>query len=196
MNTSCIDLFRQVLMQALREHRVLFLIEGIVLILLGLPAILVPVIATIAIATLTGLLILISGVVGLATTVMGAMCGILVVPAAAVIGVAAGVLLLGGPILEDVPFTLLLVVFFNIEGLAWSGYALEHRKALAGPWTWMLVSGIVDMILGFMILCRLPGTAAWAFGLLVGISMLFSGSSMIAMAVHARGSISSAQRTT
>ena len=197
MNTSCIDLFRQVLMQALREHWVLFLIEGIVLILLGLLAILVPVIATIAIATLTGLLILISGVVGLATTVMvrnvpGFWWSLL----AAVIGVAAGILLLGGPIFEDVPFTLLLVVFFNIEGLAWSGYALEHRKALAGPWTWMLVSGIVDMILGFMILCRLPGTAAWAFGLLVGISMLFSGSSMIAMAVHARGSSSSAQRTT
>ena len=154
-------------------------------------------IATIAIATLTGWLILISGVVGMATTVMvhnvpGFWWSLL----SAVIGVAAGVLLLGGPILEDVPFTLILVVFFNIEGLAWSGYALEHRKALAGPWTWMLVSGIVDMILGFMILCRLPGTAAWAFCLLVGISMLFTGSSMIAMAVHARGSSSSAQRTT
>ena len=39
MNTSGIDLFRQVLMQALREHWVMFLIKGIVLILLGLLAI-------------------------------------------------------------------------------------------------------------------------------------------------------------
>jgi hypothetical protein len=95
---------------------------------------------------------------------------------------------LGGPILEDASFTLLLAVFFKLEGVAWSGYALEHRKALSGPWTWMLVSGIVDMTLGFMIVCQLPGTAAWAFGLLVGISMLLSGTAMIAMAVHARGS--------
>ena len=102
---------------------------------------------------------------------------------------------MGGPILEDASFTLLLAVFFKLEGVAWSGYALEHRKALSGPWTWMLVSGIVDMTLGFMIVCQLPGTAAWAFGLLVGISMLLSGTAMIAMAVHARGSSPSAQRT-
>lgn len=196
MNTGGIDLFRRVLTQALREHWVLFLIEGIVLTLLGVLAILVPMIATITIATFIGWLILISGVVGLITTVMthnvpGFWWSLL----SAVIGVAAGIILLGGPILEDVSFTLLLVVFFNLEGLAWSGYALEHRKALSGPWTWMLVSGIADMLLGFMIVCRLPGTAAWAFGLLVGISMTLGGTSIITMAVHARGSSPSAQRT-
>ena len=196
MNSSGIDLFRQVLTQALREHWVLFLIEGIVLTLLGVLAILVPTITTIGIATLIGWLILISGVVGLITSVMahnvpGFWWSLL----SAVIGIATGILLLGGPILEDVSFTLLLVVFLNLEGLAWSGYALEHRKALSGPWTWMLVSGIVDIILGFLILCRLPGTAAWAFGLLVGISMMLGGTSRITMAVHARGSSPSAQRT-
>ena len=64
------DLFRQVLTQALREHWVLFLIEGIVLVMLGVLAILVPMIATIPVPTLIGWLILISGVVGLVTTVM------------------------------------------------------------------------------------------------------------------------------
>ena len=155
-----------------------------------------PTITTIAIAALIGWLMLISGVVGLVTTVMARnVPGFWWSLLSAVIGVATGILLLGGPILEDVSFTLLLVVFLNLEGLAWSGYALEHRKALSGPWTWMLVSGIVDMILGFLILCRLPGTAAWAFGLLVGISMMLGGTSRITMAVHARGSSPSAQRT-
>ena len=50
----------------------------------------------------------------------------------------------------------------------------------------MLVSGIVDLILAAIILAGLPGTAAWALGLLVGINMLFGGSAMIAMALHAR----------
>ena len=59
----------------------------------------------------------------------------------------------------------------------------------------MLVSGIVDLVLAFMIWCRLPGTAAWAFGLLVGTSMLFGGTSTIAMAVHARNSSPSAQKS-
>jgi uncharacterized membrane protein HdeD (DUF308 family) len=94
-------------------------------------------------------------------------------------------MLLGGPILEEVSLTLLLVVFLTIEGTAWSAYALQYKEELSGPWTWILISGGVDLILAFMIWCRLPGTAVWAFGPLVGTSMLFGGTSVIAMAIHA-----------
>ena len=65
-------------------------------------------------------------------------------------------------------------------------YALEHRQQLSGRWGWMLASGIVDLILAAMIFAGLPGTAAWALGLLVGINMLFGGSALVAMALHAR----------
>ena len=37
-----------------------------------------------------------------------------------------------------------------------------------------------------MIFTGLPSTAAWAIGLLVGINMVFGGSALIAMALHAR----------
>jgi uncharacterized membrane protein HdeD (DUF308 family) len=50
----------------------------------------------------------------------------------------------------------------------------------------MLVSGIVDLILASIIFLGLPGTAAWAIGLLVGINMVFGGSALIAMALGAR----------
>ena len=50
----------------------------------------------------------------------------------------------------------------------------------------MLASGIVDLILATIIFAGLPGTAAWAIGLLVGINMVFGGSALIAMALHAR----------
>ncbi len=195
-NTGGIDLFRQGLTQALRELWVVFLIEGIVLVMLGVLAILVPMIATIAGTVLNGWLILISGVVGLVTTFMTRNApGFWWSLVSAVLGVVVGIILLGGPILEDIPLTLVLVVFFNIEGVAWSMYALEQKRNLSGPWTWMLVSGIVDLILAFMIFCRLPVTEAWSFGLMVGTSMLFGGISMIAMAAHARGTGAGAQKT-
>ena len=57
---------------------------------------------------------------------------------------------------------------------------------LSGRWGWMLVSGIIDLILAAIIWGGLPGTAEWALGLLVGINMVFGGSAMIAMALHAR----------
>jgi uncharacterized membrane protein HdeD (DUF308 family) len=50
----------------------------------------------------------------------------------------------------------------------------------------MLVSGIVDLFLAAVILTGLPGTAAWALGLIVGINMIFGGASLIAMALSAR----------
>ena len=39
-----------------------------------------------------------------------------------------------------------------------------------------------------MIFAGLPSTAAWSIGLLVGINMVFGGTALIAMALHARNS--------
>jgi uncharacterized membrane protein HdeD (DUF308 family) len=50
----------------------------------------------------------------------------------------------------------------------------------------MLVSGIIDLVLAVIIFAGLPGTAAWALGLLVGINMVFGGVALVAIALHAR----------
>ena len=80
----------------------------------------------------------------------------------------------------------MLVVFFVIEGVASIMFALDHKRELSGQWGWMLVSGIVDLVLATLVFVGLPSTAAWAIGLLVGINMVFGGSALIAMALHAR----------
>ena len=59
---------QRALAQSVREHWVLFLIEGIVLVVLGILAIVVPPLATIAFTLFLGWLFLISGIVGLFTT--------------------------------------------------------------------------------------------------------------------------------
>ena len=177
------------LSQAVREHWKLFLIEGIILVILGILAILVPPLATIAVTILIGWLFLISGVAGLITTfgarhAPGFWWSLL----SALLGIAAGLVLLVWPLSGAISLTLLLIVFFIIEGVLSIMYAIEHKRELTGQWGWMLVSGIIDLILAAMIWGGLPSTAAWALGLLVGINMLFGGSAMIAMAMHARGS--------
>ena len=90
------------------------------------------------------------------------------------------------PISGTVSLTLVLIAFFVVEGIATIFYAIEHRAQLSGRWGWMLASGIVDLILAGIIFAGLPGTAAWALGLLVGINMLFGGTAMIGMAIAAR----------
>lgn len=56
--------------------------------------------------------------------------------------------------------TLILTVFFVIEGLTSIMYALEHKRELSGRWGWMLARGVVDLILACIIFLGLPGTAA------------------------------------
>jgi uncharacterized membrane protein HdeD (DUF308 family) len=81
---------------------------------------------------------------------------------------------------------LVLTLFLVLEGVVSIMFALEHKRELSGRWGMMLVSGVVDLILAGMIYSGLPGTAVWAIGLLVGINMVFGGSALIAMALHAR----------
>ena len=172
---------------AIHERWALFLIEGIILIILGIAAIALPPIATLAFTIIIGWVFLISGVVGLFTTfwarhVPGFWWSLI----SAIIGIAAGVVLLLWPITGTLSLTLVLIAFFVIEGIVSIMYAIEHRNQLTGRWGWMLVSGIIDLILAGIIFAGLPGTAEWALGLLVGINMLFGGAALIAMALAAR----------
>jgi uncharacterized membrane protein HdeD (DUF308 family) len=187
MNQGDMNQLQSALAQSIREHWVLFLIEGIVLVVLGILAVIIPVVATIAVTIFLGWLFLISGAVGLVTTFWARHApGFWWSLLSAVLAIAAGIVLLAWPISGAVSLTLLLIVFFTIEGVLTIMYALEHKKDLSGRWGWMLVSGIIDLILAAIILAGLPGTAAWALGLLVGINMLFGGAALIAMALHAR----------
>ena len=178
---------QRALANAIHEHWGLFLTEGIILVILGLIAILLPPLATITFTILIGWLFLISGIVGLVTTFMmrqapGFWWSLL----SGILGVAAGIVLLIWPISGALSLTLLLSAFFIVEGVASIMYAIDHRNQLTGRWGWMLVSGIVDLILAGIIVAGLPGTAAWALGLLVGINMLFGGTALIGMALAAR----------
>jgi uncharacterized membrane protein HdeD (DUF308 family) len=172
---------------AIHEHWKVFLAEGIVLVVLGVLAILVPPLATITFTILIGWLFLVSGGVGLVTTFwMRNAPGFVWSLISAIVGIVAGVLLLLWPITGALSLTLLLSAFFIVEGVASIMYAIDHRNQLTGRWGLMLLSGVIDLILAGIIVAGLPGTAAWALGLLVGINLVFGGTAMIGMALAAR----------
>ena len=191
MSTNQPDIakFQRAVASALHEHWVLFLVEGVVLLVLGATAVVLPLLATLALTIIIGWLFLVSGVVGLVTSFwMRQAPGFWWSLISAVLGVVVGFVLLASPLSGAVSLTLVLVVFFVIEGVASIMFALDHKRELSGKWGWMLLSGIVDLVLGAMIFGGLPSTAAWAIGLLVGINMMFGGAALIVMALHARNS--------
>ena len=174
---------------AIREHSTLFLVEGIVLLLLGALAILLPPFATLFVTIIIGWILLASGLMGWITTLRARHApGFWWSLVSALLATAAGLILLISPQGGAVSLTLLLIVFFAIEGAASIMYAIEHRRELTGRWEWMLISGLIDLVLAAIIFTGLPGTAAWALGVLVGVNMIFGGAALIAIALHARRS--------
>ncbi len=172
---------------ALHQHWKLYLAEGVLLLALGLVAIVIPPLATLAVTLVFGWLFLISGVIGLITTFwMRAAPGFWWSLASGALAILAGGYLLAQPIAGALSLTVVLIAFFIIEGIASVMFALDHRRELSGQWGFMLVSGIVDLVLSVMLIAGLPSTAVWALGLLVGINMVFGGMALVAMALHAR----------
>ena len=172
---------------AVRRHWVLFLSEGILLVVLGILALLAPVMASVAATVFFGWILFLSGLLGLISTIRARRApGVWWSLVSALIGMAAGVLLLGWPVLGALSLTAVLIAFLFAEGIVSILYALEHRNALSGRWGWMLASGIIDVTLAVLLILGLPGTALWALGLILGINLIFGGWALIFMALHAR----------
>lgn len=176
-----------ILRKSIHAHWRMFLVEGIILLILGLAAIALPPIAGIATALLLGWLFLLGGIVGLIATfgqknAPGFWWALL----SAAISVLAGGVLLASPAAGVATLTYVLIAFFLIDGLLIIVMAFEHRRELSGRWEWMMLGGVMDLILAGIIIAGLPGTLAWALGLLVGIDLVFGGITLIGMAMSAK----------
>jgi uncharacterized membrane protein HdeD (DUF308 family) len=172
---------------AVREHWKAFLFEGILLVVLGLAAMVLPPLASLAVTILLGWMFLISGVAGLALTFWARqMPGFWWSLISAALAVLAGIVLLAQPVQGTLTLTIVVGAYFLAEGVATIMYALEHRRELSERWSWLLIAGIMDILIAAVIITGLPGSALWAVGLMVGINLLFGGASLIGMALAAR----------
>lgn len=80
--------------------------------------------------------------------------------------------------------TLLLAAYLFAEGVL--ELVLSFRLRPMRGSNWLLLDGIVTLILGVLIWRTWPSSSEWVIGTLVGISMLFSGVSRLAISLAAR----------
>jgi uncharacterized membrane protein HdeD (DUF308 family) len=175
------------LQTAVRKHWKALLIEGVLLVILGLAAIIIPSVASIAVTVLIGGLFLTGGLVELALLIWtqrtpGFWWSLL----SAVLAAGIGIIMLARPVQGTLTLTLVLSAYFAAEGVVTIMYALLHRREPATRWGWLIASGILDLVVGGLIIAALPGSALWAIGLLVGIDLMFGGFALIRMALAGR----------
>jgi uncharacterized membrane protein HdeD (DUF308 family) len=171
----------------MRSHWKAFLVEGILLLLLGLAAIVAPPLATLTVELTVGWVILFSGIAGLiATFRTRGTPGFGWALLSAVIGITTGIVLLIWPLSGVLTLTLIVSAFLTIEGVASIMYALAHRRERTPRWGLVLLSGITDLVLSAIIFWGFPATAGWVLGLIVGINLMFGGTALTAMALQSR----------
>lgn len=168
-----------------KESALLLIILGIGMIILGILAMGAPIVTGVAVGILVGVLIIAGGLAqavyafkakSWGSGTVGVLLGGL--------SVLCGILMLGHPLFGLAFLTLLLAAYFVVDGIFEIAFAFR-LKPLQG-WGWTLISGIVSLLLGILIWRQWPLSGVWAVGLLVGINILFSGWSLVALGMAGR----------
>jgi len=171
--------------EKLRGHWQAFRSEGIAFLVIGALAILAPFVFALAIAVLLGIAVLLAGVAQAVRVYEARGKERIFVPAAtAALYVIVGILLLFNPGRGVELLTTVIAIFLFVQGVFHLFVAWQLRPTPAYGY----VSGIISVLLAAAIWMRLPGSATWVIGTLVGVSFLVQGVWLLALSRTLRSS--------
>jgi uncharacterized membrane protein HdeD (DUF308 family) len=167
--------------EGLKRGRKWLMVSGVLAVIAGCVAIVVPAVASVTVALFIGWMLLFGGIALLFDAFAVRDVGRVVLRMLiALVAGAAGLALLLAPLHGTYTLTVLLVMWFAITGVVRIAVAVAERGVPGAGWTG--VNGVVTLLLAILIGAKLPSSADWAIGLLVGIDFLFYGFGAIAAA--------------
>ncbi|QRM54121.1 HdeD family acid-resistance protein [Sinorhizobium sp. BG8] len=181
------EVFREAMRETVRKHSFWYLVQGGLMVVAGILAVLFPLVSSVASVVMLGWLLIISGVVQ-GFSLLGARQ----VPhfwlqlISVILAVLIGTLFLRDPGDGLLTITMLLLVFFMMEGISKIVFALTIRPF--PNWGWVLASGCVGVLLAALLWASLPVTAVWLIGLLLGIELISVGAALFYLAWSIRNS--------
>lgn len=158
----------------LKRSRGLLIAAGVLGVLCGLVAIVVPAVASVGTAVFIGIILLAASIpLAVQAFTAGDLGRTLLRLLVAGLTALAGLYLLVAPLEGTYTLTVMLVIWFVAIGFARLAGGLAHLGTPgAGAYAF---SGLLSIVLGIFIAEKLPSSADWAIGLLVGIDFLFFG---------------------
>jgi uncharacterized membrane protein HdeD (DUF308 family) len=172
--------------ERLRSYRVWYMVQGAVMIALGLAAAVMPIAAAGAVERLLGWLLLLGGALAVAAVLWrgretaGYWWNLLT----GIVAALAGATLLWRPVAGAVALSIILIAYFLSSGVTRILASLTFQREIPRAWLWMLGSGVVDVLLAAVVIAGWPASAAWLIGLLVGINLAVGGAALLVAAMH------------
>lgn len=158
------------------------LIEGILLLALGLGMLMLPKITTISFGLMLCLTFVVYGgykVINAILTrnysrhfILNILAGLLLF--------LVGVFLFMAPMFNLILITSAIGVYFILESISSTAFAVQNKNTLYFWWLEILV-GVMQFLLGLIIILGLPSTALWVVGILAGVNFLIAGIVLISM---------------
>lgn len=164
------------------SQRWLLIVIGVVAIIAGALAIVMPLIGTITAAFVAGAALLITGIAGLFTAFRRGegwhMASAFIL---SLLSIAAGVLIFLQPVAGVLALTTLVIAWFAASGILRIYYGAKNMSDGGG---WMVAVGALSLVLAVLLWFGLPFSATWVLGVLLGVDLLLWGSLMIAFATR------------
>lgn len=163
-----------------------FVFEGIIMVAFGIIAVVLPPIAGLVVTILLGWLLIVSGLIGLFTTLMSRHApGFWWSFLSAIVTVVAGSTLYSWPLGGVMALSLALAAYLTLDGALSIAMALDHRRHFTAKWILLFVNGAIDLVFAAVIIWWLPQSVAWALGLIIGIDMIIGGTTLIVIGIDA-----------
>ncbi len=161
---------------------------GILLIILGILALAVPLLSAIYAVLVVGWMFVFGGITKIVYALQTRSVGqFLLRVLIGILYVVAGFFLIVRPLEGTLSLALALGIFTFMQGVIEVILAFQWRPT--ANWGWVLLSGIVDVILGILILNYWPSAAPWLIGLLFGVNLLTSGLWIVMVSSSARNAL-------
>ena len=158
----------------IQQNRSTLLFEGFTFVILGLIALIMPVLFSFALEYILGFFCLIAaGVLGARTVCAKELPNRSSNIVTTILYLVLGLVLLFYPLSGILTLSLLLACFFIFDGIFKMTSSMQMRPAPA--WGWLFFSGFLSFLLAILIMMSWPTEAAWILGVFAGINLLCTG---------------------
>jgi len=171
--------------QSLRNNHKSYFLQGMIVTILGVVALIVPAAAAELFSILLGAILLLSGLFQIWASAKLHWRGVSYISAMAAI--VAGFLLMFWPEASLLVLTVIVSVFLFVEGCL--EIFISTIYAPFSGWAWMLLSGIITLALVVLIYAGWPISGVWFLGVLIGVNFIFFGSTLMLMSNYAKRKI-------
>lgn len=174
------QIYNQAMREAVGRHRMIYLVQAVLMVIGGVVAIVFPVFASAAFVRFLGWILIASGIIQALSLISARnhpSFWLAIISAG--LAIIVGVLMLRNTVETMLVISMLLIVFFMVEGISKIVFALTIRPL--ANWFWVLASGVLAILLAGILWSSMPVTAGWLIGLLLGINLITEGLALAAL---------------